>query len=521
VYLQLNTSILKDNEVKAFTPQALYAYVLGAITAGAFNAVSAAAEAGEFAYKSSAAYENTTGTLEKSNADTEISDSTKFRADYSAEQAVAIWREGKTFRNVIANLDTTVSDFFVRWKNGRKSHTGEKLEKLYLGKTTSEAAKQISEIVGYEIGERDYIITNDDIKHIYDQHGNSEKELSKGNLPLTKRVVDMLPEILASPDAVYAGHLENESSGRIGIIFEKMLDDGRIVYVQFDNAGRGTLQGRTLYIKAAGTSIPTVNASKGASTFTSETIGSEVPAHNSIAQNTGNVNSGKARTFDNTSPAESDSRADLDRFIAEWTEEIDRQRQEQREQEILDLYNQYVPLNEETLASQKNKGYTGNEDTTEGAGNKAGIPKVQVDEILKTPKYSRPDPATYLKEEYITSHTTQFKDGVTKISYQAPSGYAGPPGGTFVMPTSVADDLIARAGGDVSELERLLGLDPGELGTNPVRIDIANPSGLRMPSGNEKGANFKWIPGGYTSGGIPEVIIDSPGPGQYIVRPIK
>ncbi|WP_207651225.1 hypothetical protein, partial [Papillibacter cinnamivorans] len=41
VYLQLNTSILKDNEVKAFTPQALYAYVLGAITAGTFNAVSA------------------------------------------------------------------------------------------------------------------------------------------------------------------------------------------------------------------------------------------------------------------------------------------------------------------------------------------------------------------------------------------------------------------------------------------------------------------------------------------------
>jgi hypothetical protein len=42
-----------------------------------------------------------------------------------------------------------------------------------------------------------------------------------------------------------------------------------------------------------------------------------------------------------------------------------------------------------------------------------------------------------------------------------------------------------------------------------------------MPSGNEKGANFKWIPGGYTSGGIPEIIIDSPGSGQYIVRPIK
>ena len=89
------------------------------------------------------------------------------------------------------------------------------------------------------------------------------------------------------------------------------------------------------------------------------------------------------------------------------------------------------------------------------------------------------------------------------------------------MPKSIADDLISRAGGSIAELERLLGLDPGNLGTTPVRIDIAKPTGLRMPSGNEKGANLNWIPGGYTSGGIPEIIIDSPGPDQYVVKPIK
>ena len=42
-----------------------------------------------------------------------------------------------------------------------------------------------------------------------------------------------------------------------------------------------------------------------------------------------------------------------------------------------------------------------------------------------------------------------------------------------------------------------------------------------MPSGNEKGANAQWIPGGYTRGGIPEIIIDSPAPRQYVIRPIK
>ena len=156
-----------------------------------------------------------------------------------------------------------------------------------------------------------------------------------------------------------------------------------------------------------------------------------------------------------------------------------------------------------------------------GAGSKAGITNDEIAEIINTPKYSRPDPKTYLSKEQIVNHTAQFKYGVTKISIKAPSGYAGPPGGTFVMPKPVADDLIARAGGNISMLEQLLGLERGSLGANPVRIDIENPTGLRMPSGNERGATSKWIPGGYTSGGIPEIIIDSPSPGQYIVRTIK
>lgn len=57
------------------------------------------------------------------------------------------------------------------------------------------------------------------------------------------------------------------------------------------------------------------------------------------------------------------------------------------------------------------------------------------------------------------------------------------------MPKSVADDLIRRSRGHIPTLESLLGLEQGALGDAPVRIDIPNPTGLRMPSGNELGAN--------------------------------
>ncbi|WP_339361724.1 hypothetical protein [Vallitalea maricola] len=134
-------------------------------------------------------------------------------------------------------------------------------------------------------------------------------------------------------------------------------------------------------------------------------------------------------------------------------------------------------------------------------------PKV-VDEIISTEKGLRPDPSTYMPKQYIDKHLAKFDDGVTKITWQAPNRPVGPPSGTFVMPKSVADDLIAKSGGDVSKLEQLLSLEPGTLGNTPVRVDIDNPTGLRMPSGNEFGANDQWIPGGFTGGGIPEATID-------------
>ena len=149
----------------------------------------------------------------------------------------------------------------------------------------------------------------------------------------------------------------------------------------------------------------------------------------------------------------------------------------------------------------------------------SGLTQAKIDEILSLPNGSRPDPSTYLRSDYITSHLAKFDGGVTKIMSYTPTGTAGPAGGTFVMPTSLIDDLTTKAGGSISKLEEFLGYNPGDLGTNPVRVDIPAPNGLRMPSGNEMGViEGKWSPGGYTSGGIPEAIINSPEVGTYIVR---
>ena len=65
--------------------------------------------------------------------------------------------------------------------------------------------------------------------------------------------------------------------------------------------------------------------------------------------------------------------------------------------------------------------------------------------------------------------------------------------------------------GGASGIERTLGLPEGYLQDfDAVRVDIpsAENQNLRIPSGNEAGANDYWAPGGLLPGGMLEAVID-------------
>ena len=192
-----------------------------------------------------------------------------YASTYTAADGATIRKDAKTFRNVVAGIDTSVKDFFSRWRNGRKSHLGEKIEKLYLGKVTDAARQRISDLLGYDVTSKDYIITSDGVKHVFDQHGDAGKETARGNIPLTDDIIEKLPEVLANPDSIDLGHQESRGD-RNGIVFQKAFPNGTIVYIQFDNSGRGTIEGKTIYAKKAATTSG-VNADASTNTFTSET----------------------------------------------------------------------------------------------------------------------------------------------------------------------------------------------------------------------------------------------------------
>ncbi|MFV8333994.1 hypothetical protein [Flavobacterium sp. GSP14] len=132
---------------------------------------------------------------------------------------------------------------------------------------------------------------------------------------------------------------------------------------------------------------------------------------------------------------------------------------------------------------------------------------------MAIPKGSRPLPSTYLKPEYITKHIAKFDDGAVRFTSRTSFnkyGTLGPDGG-FVLPKSELDRVLTETGGDLRLVEQKLGLDNGYLGDGDVMIvfiEKKNFNELNLPSGNEGGANSFWLPGGYTSGGVPEATMN-------------
>ena len=146
----------------------------------------------------------------------------------------------------------------------------------------------------------------------------------------------------------------------------------------------------------------------------------------------------------------------------------------------------------------------------------------QIDAILATPKGQRPDPSTYMTQAQIDAHLARFDDGAARLTTQANIDRFGVPGGPGGFTTSTAEmkDAIveARRSFDtlderVAYMEQRLGYDPGGIDIDTAVVARMQPDplrdrGLRVPSGNEAGANDNWVPGGFTSGDIAEAVVD-------------
>jgi hypothetical protein len=170
-------------------------------------------------------------------------------------------------------------------------------------------------------------------------------------------------------------------------------------------------------------------------------------------------------------------------------------------------------------------------DAVSKTAKRLGIPPEKVQSILDTSKGSRPDPSSYLPASRIAEHAKAFENGGSRFTLQNSLdkyGLGQRDGTTFILPKGEADRLLAKAAGDPRKLEAALGLPAGQLDSATlVRVDFSPKAldelNMRIPNGNEAGANTQWLPGGVLPSGANEAVIDGAlaKPGQYTTTVIK
>ena len=92
-----------------------------------------------------------------------------------------------------------------------------------------ERANRLAEkAIGHEI--KSHSIHADEIRHIYNKHGEGNKNLSKNEIPLRKEDIALLPYIMAAPDRVEKG--TNAANGTESVRYIKELSNGIVVVVE-------------------------------------------------------------------------------------------------------------------------------------------------------------------------------------------------------------------------------------------------------------------------------------------------
>lgn len=158
------------------------------------------------------------------------------------------------------------------------------------------------------------------------------------------------------------------------------------------------------------------------------------------------------------------------------------------------------------------------------------MPDDTASRITSISKPHRPAPETYLRPEVIQKHLEQFTknspNGVVKVMKWKDYERFGPKHldeKSYILPASKLPEILRYINGDRRRLEEALGYKPGALGNGDIGIVmIPSPEdlGLQIPTGNEKGANEFWIPGGKLPktpafDGMPEAVLDLKGLDKY------
>lgn len=200
------------------------------------------------------------------------------------------------------------SDIIAFIKNATKYNP---VKRLHIGIINDTVADMVKTKTGKDIRDYDFVIASNFIAHIFDQHGNPQKESLRGHKAIDYQNIENILETVISPDNVT---LTVDNNGAEAIKFERDVE-GRNIAITITSTKKSTLTLKSAWIinKNSGGRTPSANANAFAGT--SKTNGRSSTNH-SIHENGEKVNSSGENNSEKSSLDDTE-RLNLDDTIRE------------------------------------------------------------------------------------------------------------------------------------------------------------------------------------------------------------
>lgn len=118
--------------------------------------------------------------------------------------------------------------------------------KVTLGKVSENIAQKVKTLLGINVENRTHILSDNDIRHMLNEHGDPIKESKKGQIAITTEDISKIPEIISSYDDIIKGNV-NKNGETIRYI--KNFEDGTTYMVEVVPENSKTLNVKTMWKK--------------------------------------------------------------------------------------------------------------------------------------------------------------------------------------------------------------------------------------------------------------------------------
>lgn len=121
--------------------------------------------------------------------------------------------------------------------------------RTYLGNVSSKIANKIEQLFGYDVTDRRHVLADNDIRHMIKEHGNPEIEKMKGQIAITTKDIEKIPDIINNYDKIVQG-TDNKQGKTIRYI--KKYSDNISYVVEVVPEKGSALKIKTMWKKSAG-----------------------------------------------------------------------------------------------------------------------------------------------------------------------------------------------------------------------------------------------------------------------------